>query len=79
MMTADCVKRYALQVDDDGHIVGEYSQDSVDPGVEIDRLTRKYMIEHGMDPEDAANYVRAYEAVKTDPANRALVRAYAVS
>jgi len=76
-MVADSVRKYALRIDGEtGAIIGEYSQDPIDPCAEVDRLTKDYMKVHGMDPSDTANYVKAYEAVKADPANRELIRAY---
>jgi len=70
MMVAESVRRYALQVDDDGNVVGEYGED---PGDAVDRLVRRYMVAHNGD------YVTAFAAVRTDPQNAAVVRAYALS
>lgn len=77
LMEAEALKRYSLKVDAaTGELV---DQDNDDPGVEIDRLTRKFMAEPGLDPRDPASYVKAYKAVKANPDNRAVVRAYGVS
>lgn len=44
-----------------------------DPGVELDRLTRKYMADHTM---DETKYTEAFQAVLNDPENADLKSAY---
>ena len=68
MMTAECVKKYSLLVDDDGQIVGDASE--ADASAALDRLARKYASDHNVD------YQVALGRVMADPENETLVRSY---
>jgi len=49
-------------------------QFAVDPGTEVDRLVRAHMSRTG-----EISYTVAFDAVKSDPKNDAVIRAYAAS
>ena len=70
VMVAESVRCYALQIDDNGRVVGEYADD---PGAEVDRLARVYQADH------SADYRTALDAVLNDPRNQAVAKAYAAS
>ena len=58
-MTAACVKRYALQIDSNGCIIGD-TDHADDPGVQIDKRTKAYATEHGV------SYAQALEKILAD-------------
>lgn len=71
MMTAEAVKIYTLQVDDDGHIIGE-TQDGPqgDAAEALHEKARAYVVDHRVD------YLTALYAVMEHPENSDLVHSY---
>ena len=62
MMTADAVKVYAFNVNDDGTLgAGHNNEDN--PSKEVDRRTRKYMEAHGEKDYSTA----LYKVLAADP------------
>jgi hypothetical protein len=70
MMTAESVRCYALKIDDDGHLVGQFSEDGERPDIRVHQIITRRMAQTGED------YAVAFEGARRDPEHENAFRAY---